>query len=101
MQDRDKSKEDSTMRNSSISPNLVSKILIDPVCGMNVPTGKRDLVFSYQGCSYYFCAEACRNAFEKDPLKYLAPNASKRKGIWGRYLDRLNKATAGKPLKCH
>jgi uncharacterized membrane protein len=30
-----------------------------------------------------------------------ASNPFKRKGLWGRYLDRLNKATGGKPPCCH
>ena len=81
--------------------NTVSKIFLDPVCGMNVPPAKRDFVSSYLGCSYYFCAETCRKAFEKDPTKYLAPKFSGRKGLWGRYLDRLNKATQGQQIKCH
>ena len=89
------------MENPAISSKVISRVFTDPVCGMNVPLEEGDLVFSYQGYSYYFCAEACRKAFEKDPLKYLASKSTKRKGIWGRYLDRLNKATAGKQFKCH
>jgi YHS domain-containing protein len=79
----------------------ITKTIIDPVCGMNVPFGKIDLVVKYQGCSYYFCAESCRKAFEKNPQKYLETVPNKGKGWWGRYLERLNKATDGKPLKCH
>lgn len=75
--------------------------LLDPVCGMNVPPGKAALVVHYQGCSYYFCAEACCEAFEKAPQKYLDSKSRKKKGWWGRYLDRLNRVTEGKALKCH
>ena len=89
------------MGNPTISPKVNSSVFTDPVCGMKVPPEKGDLFFSYQGCWYYFCAETCRKAFEKDPLKYLAIKSPKRKGIWGRYLDRLNKATGGKQIKCH
>ncbi len=78
----------------------ITKAVIDPVCGMNVPFGKIDLSVKYQGCSYYFCAEACRKAFEENPGKYL-DKAGKKKGWWGRYVERLNKATEGKCLKCH
>jgi len=49
---------------------------------MNVPFGKIDLVVKYQGCNYYFCAEACRKAFEKNPQKYLGIQTIKSKG-WG------------------
>ena len=64
----------------------ITKTIIDPVCGMNVPFGKIDLVVKYQGCSYYFCAEACRKAFEENPRKYLETKVSKKKAggdaIW-------------------
>ncbi len=30
----------------------ITKTIIDPVCAMNVPFGKIDLVVKYQGCSY-------------------------------------------------
>ncbi len=76
-------------------------IFLDPVCLMNVHPGKKDLMFTYQMRSYYFCAEACREAFKANPEKYLNLKAPKRKGLWGRYLDRLNKATGGKAPQCH
>ncbi|MBI2359210.1 MAG: YHS domain-containing protein [Deltaproteobacteria bacterium] len=43
----------------------------DPVCGMNVDEKKAAATSQYQGQTYYFCAEACKRAFEKDPAKYL------------------------------
>ncbi|OGP26257.1 MAG: YHS domain-containing protein [Deltaproteobacteria bacterium GWA2_57_13] len=43
----------------------------DPVCGMQVDEKKAAATANYQGQTYYFCAEACRRAFEKDPDKYL------------------------------
>ena len=43
----------------------------DPVCGMQVDEKKAAATANYQGQPYYFCAEACRRAFEKDPDKYL------------------------------
>lgn len=77
--------------------NTAAGKVIDPVCGMNVSPVTKDLSAAYKGVNYYFCAEACRKAFEKNPKKFLKP-----KGIWGRYLDRLNKATDGKkPSCCH
>ena len=75
--------------------------LIDPVCGMKIPPGNPAFVACYQGRSYYFCAEGCLQAFETNPGNYLEGKRSKQKGIWGRYLDRLNKATGGKPQQCH
>ena len=64
----------------------------DPVCGMTVDPGKTRLASVYQGERYWFCAEACRRAFEKNPDQYLAAKASKKKGCFGRFLERMAKA---------
>ena len=86
------------MENSSTAEN----IHVDPVCGMEVNPGSTRLVANYQGHSYWFCNESCRHSFENNPKKYLdRKGGPRRKGIWGRYLDRLNRATDGKAMKCH
>lgn len=76
------------------------QIFIDPVCYMEVKKmdGTPSIMHNFR--TYYFCAESCRNAFEKNPEKYLNPK-SKRKGLWVRYLERLERATGGKSLNCH
>ena len=71
---------------------------IDPVCGMSVDSTAPTITSDHDGQTYYFCAEICRKEFDADPKKYLKP---KRKGIWGRYMDRLQKSTGGKAMKCH
>ena len=71
---------------------------IDPVCGMTVNPKMTDIVATVEGQAYYFCAEGCRKAFIENPKKYLEP---KKKGWWGRYTERLEKATGGKAMKCH
>lgn len=76
------------------------QIFIDPVCLMKVAPDKKDFTFTYKMRTYYFCAESCRKAFETNPDKYLESKASKPKGWWGRYLERLNKATGGKTPEC-
>ena len=81
--------------------NLLNRNLIDPVCGMKVNPKSTPFKVTLDGRRYYFCAEGCRLAFEKDPCKYLSGSPPRRKGWWGRYLDRLNKATEGKSLQCH
>ena len=75
--------------------------VLDPVCGMQVDPCETDLVAVDKGQNYYFCAKSCREAFEMNPQKYLASAPTKRKGWWGRYLDRLEKATGGKAPQCH
>ena len=84
-----------------IKHNNKINILHDPVCGMDVNPNVTDKVTNFQGLSYYFCSESCRKAFETNPEDYLKGKKIKHKGIWGRYLDRLNKTTGGKPPQCH
>lgn len=77
---------------------------IDPVCGMAVERVNPKLVAVHNGRKYYFCAEACLNDFNRDPERSLRNRKQpipEKKGIWGRYLDRLTKATGGKAMKCH
>lgn len=75
--------------------------VIDPVCGMTVNPELTDIVTSLEGQDYYFCAEGCRKAFVEDPQKFLEPEPTKKKSWWCRYIERLEKATGGKPIKCH
>lgn len=71
---------------------------IDPVCGMSVDPDTAAAKLCHNGVQFYFCAEGCKQAFEANPDKY---KVKKRKGIWQRYLDRLNKATGGQAPACH
>ena len=77
------------------------KSVIDPVCGMTVDQHISKIVATIQGQTYYFCAEGCRQTFIADPQKYLNPAIPKKKGLWGRYLQWLEKATNGKSMNCH
>ncbi len=45
-------------------------MVIDPVCGMEVNEKKARFKSSYKGKTYYFCAAACKNTFDKKPEKY-------------------------------
>lgn len=74
--------------------------VFDPVCGMRVDPQEAVASTCYGGQKFYFCAAGCKHAFESDPENFLK-NKTKRKGIWQRYLDRLNKATSGQPPACH
>ena len=77
------------------------KTVADPVCGMTVDPCKTELTAEYEDKRYYFCAAGCLEAFEENPAKYKNVTAARKKGIWGKYLDRLNKSTDGKAMKCH
>ena len=47
----------------------------DPVCGMNVDTTK-GRVETYQGQTYPFCSESCREKFKADPGRYVSRSSS-------------------------
>jgi YHS domain-containing protein len=47
------------------------RMVKDPVCGMDVDETKAAATSVYEGTTYYFCAQACKDAFEKAPAKYL------------------------------
>jgi YHS domain-containing protein len=44
----------------------------DPVCKMTVDEKKAAAKVEHMGKTYYFCSELCKQAFEKDPHKYMA-----------------------------
>ena len=47
-------------------------IAIDPVCKMKIDDNKAAAKSEYKGKKYYFCAQGCKKAFDKNPEKYLA-----------------------------
>ena len=42
----------------------------DPICGMNVDEKTAKFKSTYEGKTYYFCNNACKVEFEKNPKKY-------------------------------
>lgn len=44
----------------------------DPVCGMTVKLGAGKPTHEYQGTTYRFCSDGCRDKFAADPKHYLA-----------------------------
>lgn len=77
-----------------------SSWVTDPVCAMDVNPKQMEHTFSYRDHTYYFCSGGCREAFEADPEQYVNRRPAKRKGWWGRYLDRLSRTTGGRPQRC-
>ena len=43
----------------------------DPVCQMDVDERSAEGRSTYEGITYLFCSPGCREAFEKDPDRYL------------------------------
>ena len=46
------------------------KVAIDPVCGMEVRPEEAAATYEYKGKTFYFCALACKEKFEKEPEKF-------------------------------
>jgi YHS domain-containing protein len=44
---------------------------VDPVCGMTIKKADAKVTYEYKGTTYYFCGQGCKDAFVKDPEKFL------------------------------
>lgn len=47
----------------------------DPVCGMEVDEKTAAGKSEYQGKTYYFCAPGCKQAFDKEPDRYVGESS--------------------------
>jgi YHS domain-containing protein len=45
-------------------------IVVDPVCGMRIDPDDAVATVEYEGRTFYFCSEACRDGFLADPAAY-------------------------------
>jgi adenylate cyclase len=45
-------------------------MVIDPVCGMRIEAGDAAATAEYEGQTYYFCSEGCRQLFVSNPSVY-------------------------------
>jgi YHS domain-containing protein len=45
-------------------------VLIDPACGMEV-TMESEWTAEYEGVTFYFCSESCKDKFVEEPTAYL------------------------------
>src|SRR6476659_3244413 len=45
-------------------------MVIDPVCGMRIEAGDAAATAEYEGQTYYFCSEGCRQLFASNPSVY-------------------------------
>jgi YHS domain-containing protein len=50
---------------------------IDPVCGMSVDEKTAAATSTYEGKTYYFCSQACKESFDRQPQKYLQPSSAR------------------------
>lgn len=70
----------------------------DPVCGMSVDAAKAKAQTTYRGRNIYFCSQACLQTYLSHPKKY---RFAKKKGVWTRFVERLDKAMKANPPSCH
>jgi YHS domain-containing protein len=50
---------------------------VDPVCGMTVVKANAKATYDYKGTTYYFCNTGCKEAFAKEPDKFLKAEQAK------------------------
>jgi Cu+-exporting ATPase len=59
----------------------VPEAALDPVCGMKVEPSRAAASTTYEGRSYLFCSQSCKERFDADPERYvptLPPEESER-----------------------
>jgi YHS domain-containing protein len=44
---------------------------LDPVCKSEVNVLSAEAQSEYDGLTFYFCSEECKEKFDRDPLQYL------------------------------
>lgn len=70
---------DSESRMELAAAGMTGDLSLDPVCGRPVSVRKAEEAgrkVVYEGKTYYFCSDECRESFEKDPRKYAGRDAA-------------------------
>lgn len=44
---------------------------LDPVCGMEVNPASAEAYSEYGGQTFYFCSRQCKEAFDRNPERYV------------------------------
>lgn len=52
----------------------------DPVCGMQIESGKAAAAEKVQGQTYFFCSSSCHKQFQADPGRYVKKAPAEDKG---------------------
>lgn len=62
----------------------------DPVCGMEVSPESAVASTEFNGVTYYFCAQGCKDAFLAEPHRYIGGEATeeRHRGAFGRLFRR-------------
>lgn len=85
---------------SGVAQQKADDTALDPVCGMTVKKAEAKATYEYKGETYYFCNVGCKDAFAKDPEKYLQ-KAGEAKAVFTCPMHpEVQAAEAGKCPKC-
>jgi Cu+-exporting ATPase len=52
----------------------------DPVCGMELEEATAAARSEYEGTTYYFCSDSCKETFDANPGKYAPAALDERTG---------------------
>ena len=55
----------------------------DPVCGMQLDQNQAKAQSQYQGQTYQFCSESCKQRFDQNPQQYAMKQQSQMRGGGG------------------
>ncbi len=81
--------------------SYINRKKTDPVCGKKIDPDRTEHMAVSSAHSYYFCSQRCLERFHQDSERFTRAAHRGLKGIWSRYIDRVQKATDGKPPCCH
>lgn len=63
-------KTESAVRITTREVDVMADTRRDPVCNMEVDERSAAGQSDYQGQTYYFCSQSCKNKFEQNPQQY-------------------------------
>ena len=59
------------MRDEEEGTEVKSNMAEDPVCGMDVDEKTARFKSEHMGKTYYFCDQACKTVFDKNPMRFM------------------------------
>ena len=63
-------RQQGTQQSQSTQGSQGTQQYLDPVCGMHVDPKEAADKSSYQGQTYYFCSQECRQEFDRSPQQF-------------------------------
>jgi len=57
-------------------------MVTDPVCGMDVEEAQAPATTEFEGLTYYFCSDSCRDEFEASPSLYAVVQIGASPSAW-------------------